>query len=583
VPALTTPLHVLLLADDQKGAPSTIHDHIQAFTRYSRHDVRVFNPRGLARSRFLDLGEFDVVVIHYSLVVIWDDYFSKWFRDEVARYDGLKVQFLQDEYRWVDDITEAMRAMGIDVLFSVVPQENVPNVYGDRLPGVDVEFTLTGFVPENIVGRSVPPLADRPLDVGYRGRSSPFWLGRLGHEKIQIGRGFLPHAERLGLRCDIAWSESARIYGERWYDWMASCRTMLASESGSSIVDFDGAAERGVRDYLASNPTASYEEVEERVLEPYANGPAINTVSPRVFETAAMRTAMVMFPGEYSEVVRPWDHYLPLEKDFSNVDEIAERIRDLTFLEAMVERSYDELIHSGRYSYRRFVEGFDDVVAARARSTGRGGRFPAVLLHGEQLSTGRSYYVSSAYGIARQGLLVYVGTKHILRHQPLRRLALTALRRRVGAHGGGATLWDDIFRLALLTSVQEGALAPESGPFRVHASLDDGCLTLTSRPVDEPIGDGIGDAVGNAIRARELRAIVWNHAALGQFVILPLPLVRKTIGFDVGRYDAYGVYRFDQLVEATRRDPDLLLAALQPLLGDAGASHPDRTNTEDHL
>jgi hypothetical protein len=566
-------LSVLLLADDQKGAPNTIHDHIQAFPRYSRHDVRVFNPRGLARSRFLDLAEFDVVVIHYSLVVIWDDYFSPWFRDQVSRYDGLKVQFLQDEYRWVDDVTATIRAMGIDVLFSVVPQDNVPNVYGDRLPDVDVQFTLTGYVPEDMVGRVGPPLADRPIDVGYRGRSLPFWLGRLGYEKIEIGRGFLPHADRLGLRCDIAWSESARIYGERWHEWMASCRTMLASESGSSIVDYDGAAERAVRANLTEHPTASYEDVEQHVLRPFVDGPAINTVSPRIFETAAMRTAMVMFPGEYSGVVRPWDHYVPLEKDFSNVEEVAERIRDLTFLEAMVERSYDDLIGSGRYSYRRFVESFDEVVAARARSTVRRGRFPTLLLQAEQASTGRGYHISSAYGSARRALLAYVGTKHALRHAPLRRLTLTARRSRPGAYGG-TTLWDDIFRLALLTSIQERAVTPTSGAFRVHPTLSDGCLTLTSRPVDQPAGQGIRATVADVIRANGLHAIVWNHAALGQYVNLPLPLVRKSIGFDVGRYDAYGVYRFDHLLDATRRNPELLLAVLQPLLGDVDASHP---------
>jgi hypothetical protein len=574
-------LNVLLLADDQKGAPNTIHDHIQAFPRYSRHDVRVFNPRGLKRSRFLDLAQFDVVVIHYSLVVIWDDYFSPWFRDEVSRYDGLKVQFLQDEYRWVDDVTATMREMGIDVLFSVVPQDNVRNVYGDRLPDVDVQFTLTGYVPEDIVGRVVPPLADRSIDVGYRGRSVPFWLGRLGYEKIEIGRGFLPRAERLGVRCDIAWSESARIYGERWHEWMASCRTMLASESGSSIVDFDGAAERAVRANLIEHPTASYEDVEEHVLRPFADGPAINTVSPRIFETAAMRTAMVMFPGEYSGVVRPWDHYVPLEKDFSNMEEVVERIRDLSFLEAMVERSYDDLIRSGRYSYRRFVENFDDVIAARARSTGRHGGFPTLLLRAEQASTGRSYHISSVYGTARRGLLAYVGTKHALRHTPLRRLASAALRSQRGAHGG-ASLWDDIFRLALLTSVQEGALTPTSGSFRIHPTLNDGRLTLTSRPPDEPVGEGIAAAVGDAIRANGLRAIVWNHAALGQYVVLPIPLVRKSIGFDVGRYDAYGVYRFDQLLDVATQDPDLVLAALQPLLNGAGAPQLNRTNNGDN-
>ena len=290
-------LSILLLADDQKGAPNTIHDHIGAFARYSRHRVRTVNPRNLARSRFLDLNEFDVVVVHYSLVVIQDDYLSPWFREQIARYDGLTVQFLQDEYRWVDDVTEQLRAMRTNVLYSVVDAETARAVYGDRLPDTEILFTLTGYVPEGVAGRAAPAVGTRPVDVGYRGRSLPFWLGRLGHEKIEVGRRFLAETGRFGLVTDIAWSESARIYGDRWNDWIRSCKAMLASESGSSIVDWDRSAEAAVRMHLSKHPTATFEEVETKVLVPYRDSPVIHTVSPRVFETAAAGTAMIMFPG----------------------------------------------------------------------------------------------------------------------------------------------------------------------------------------------------------------------------------------------------------------------------------------------
>ncbi|MFL5925916.1 MAG: hypothetical protein ACJ77E_03165, partial [Gaiellaceae bacterium] len=156
-------LSILLLADDQKGHPNTIHDHIQAFRRHSRHRVELFNPRGLGRSRFLDLSAFDVVVIHYSIVVIWDDYLSPAFRDEISRFDGLKVQFLQDEYRWVDDITAEMRRLGIDVLFSVVPASQWRAIYGERLPMTEILQTLTGYVADDLVARRAPPLASRRI------------------------------------------------------------------------------------------------------------------------------------------------------------------------------------------------------------------------------------------------------------------------------------------------------------------------------------------------------------------------------------------------------------------------------------
>src|SRR5262249_32803572 len=249
--------------------------HIQAFRRHSEHDVALFNPRGLRRSRFLDMKRFDVVVIHYSIVVIWDDYLSPQFRDEIAAFDGLKVQFVQDEYRFVDAITDEMRRLEIDLLFSVAPESQWPAIYGDRLPKTEVLPTLTGYVPAELAARDAASLGSRPVDVGYRGRSLPFWLGRLGFEKVEIGRAFQALARGTGLRCDIAWTESARIHGERWNDFMASCRTMLASESGSSFVDFDGSIERSTRAYVAAHPSATYPDVERDILQRFAGGPMI--------------------------------------------------------------------------------------------------------------------------------------------------------------------------------------------------------------------------------------------------------------------------------------------------------------------
>lgn len=566
---MTRPLSILLLADDQKGHPNTIHDHIQAFSRYSRHRFELFNPRGLQRSRFLDLGQFDVVVIHYSLVVIWDDYLAPAFRGEIARYRGLKVQFLQDEYRWVDEITAAMNELGIDVLYSIVPPRLVDAVYGGRLPRTQIVPTLTGYVPDRLLGLQPRPLSDRLIEVGYRGRSLPYWLGRLGHEKIEIGRAFLERAAETDLRCDIAWTESARIYGDRWNAFMSSSRAMLASESGSSIIDYDGSVERAVQAYLARHPTAPYEEVEEAVLRPLASGPVMNTVSPRLFEAAAHRTAMVMFPGEYAGVVQPWEHYLPLEKDLSNFDEIVGHLRDLPALGQMVERAYGDVIASGSHSERTFIQEFDETVAALAEPKVKTARYPRRRLQLEQLAAGRSYHVSTFYALAREFLLAYIGVRQTLRHRQLLGLASRA-RRRSSEIPGATRLWDDIFRLAVLTSVHRGVLEP-SVPFALAAAYDPQSrrLTLTSRPPDEAAPDSVQNGMSDAVRKGGISELVWNHAAVGQFVALPIPGLPKRVAFDVGRYDAYAVYRFEALARLARDRPDLVLPALMPLLTPA--------------
>ena len=292
-------------------------------------------------------------------------------REAIRAFEGLKVQFIQDEYRWVDEVTTVIRDLGVDVLYTLVPADAVSEIYGSRLPGVHIVPTLAGFVPHDLAARRVPSLSERPVDIGYRGRSVPFWLGRLGQEKVLIGQGVLEHADALGVVTDIAWRESDRIYGEDWYRFLMRCKVTLGTESGSSIVDYDGSLQRRVDAYLAAHPGAEFEEVHGAILAPYEGNTMINVVSPRVFEAAALRTGLVLFPGDHSGVVRPWEHYIPLEKDFSNLDEVVSAIRDPAVLQPLIDAAFEELVASGDYSLRRFVREFDSLLDERGEPVGR--------------------------------------------------------------------------------------------------------------------------------------------------------------------------------------------------------------------
>src|SRR5258708_1484763 len=357
---------ILLICDDRRGHANTVLDHIEAFRRCSRHQVRTSNTKAMSRSLALDLNEFDAVVIHYSVVLSDAHYVAPHFRDKLRRFAGLKVQFIQDDYRWVDQATAASRDVGINVLFTIAPEPAAGQLYDERLPGVRRVQTLTGYAPDNLIGRPLKPLDERKVDVGYRSRNLPFWYGTLSREKAWIGKRFLELAPAYGLRCDIGLSEHDRIYGNRWIEFVSSSRATLGCESGASIADFDGRAERAVRADLRSHPGASYEEVHDAVLREYEGNVVVHVISPRVFEAASLGTALVMFPGEYSGAVKAGEHYIALEKDFSNMDEVVAQLRDDRIISAMTERAYVDLIKSRRWSYATFVAGFDQVVAEEA-------------------------------------------------------------------------------------------------------------------------------------------------------------------------------------------------------------------------
>jgi hypothetical protein len=61
--------------------------------------------------------------------------------------------------------------------------------------------------------------------------------------------------------------------------------------------------------------------------------------------------------------MEPMRHYIPLEKDFSNFDEAVERFRDADLRRELTENARRDLIESGEYSYERFIEQFDRVLA----------------------------------------------------------------------------------------------------------------------------------------------------------------------------------------------------------------------------
>ena len=83
-----------------------------------------------------------------------------------------------------------------------------------------------------------------------------------------------------------------------------------------------------------------------------------------MLEAAALRCGLIMFHGNYSGILEPNKHYLPLKRDFSNLNDILVSLKDADEMQSMIERTYADLISSGNYSYRAFISQFDSILAA---------------------------------------------------------------------------------------------------------------------------------------------------------------------------------------------------------------------------
>jgi len=345
---------------------ATVTEYLDALLKYSKHNVHEISMLHHFPSR-IDLNRFDVVISHYSLSIgpLLKHFFGEDLIERLKSFKGLKAAFLQDEYREIKTFWNHINELGINVLFSCVPDEEIPKVYPiDEVPNLRVVNVLTGYVPESLLGYEVAPIAKRRIDVGYRTRKMWYWLGALAHEKWFIAEEFKRRAkvDSLDLVLDFSSREDERLYGDAWTKFVASCKTVIGVESGASIIDFDGRLERIVDQYVSQHPKASFEEVSEIFLKPYEGSLKLHQISPRCFEAAALRTPMVLFEGNYSGVLVPNRHFIVLKKDFSNFAEVVEKIKDDAFLQEMANLTYKEVALNPRWSYQEFIGVIDRIV-----------------------------------------------------------------------------------------------------------------------------------------------------------------------------------------------------------------------------
>jgi hypothetical protein len=358
---LTEKLNILLFCNKPPKASNanTVIDHIDAFTQYSQHNIVVYSHPGFFPDN-LNLDLFDVIVIHYSAYLLNDYYITPNAKNRIARFKGMKILFLQDEYRKVNQFHAMIQYLGIDILYTCIPENEINKIYPEeKLPGLVKINNLTGYMPSHLLEYASPPIAKRKIDVGYRSRKLPFWYGTLCLEKWKIVDDFIDHTKNDNLICDLSYDENKRIYGDKWVSFVQSCKTMLGVESGASVIDFTGELEASVEKYQATHPTASFDEVYKKFLMEYDGKIYMNQISPRCFEAIALKTPLVLFEGRYSDILVADRHYISLKKDFSNIQEVVSKIKNDNYLQNLANTAYEEIGLNEKYTYRNFIRNFD--------------------------------------------------------------------------------------------------------------------------------------------------------------------------------------------------------------------------------
>ena len=473
--------NVLVLYNGQSMYTPTVQDYLEAFRRHSANNIHFLHVDGTSKPAF-SFDDYDVLLITYSCRLCYLESMSPLVRSAIVKFRGLKVAFPQDEYQETNKLRDGIRELGIKLVFTCVPEDKIAWVYPPAmLPGVRFRRVLTGYVPQRLAlipRHKLPPMQARPSWIGYRGRHLGHFWGDLSFYKSEIGRRFKSTCEHRKVPHDIAWTEEARIYQERWYGFMLSCRATLATPSGCNIFDWDGSMEREYKEIIRTQPHITYEAYRPRIAHREAEID-MGQVSPRMFEAAALGTALIVLEGSYSGVVQPGIDCLTVRRDFSNIDDVLDELGDVGRIAEIADRAYESMIASGRWSYDKFVALVDEEIEAVLEAGA-----PASIVDGASLRRVKS---------AEQSLLETMALAAPDQFALTRWLDLSHLRDKSSRHG------------ALTEAVGHFVGIPKA-PAVTPAQIDE-----TAAGVDR-------DAVGWVVRKLRKCVHLWRAEGLGSLL-----------------------------------------------------------------
>jgi hypothetical protein len=361
--------------------------HLLCWHRHSAHRTIYVNvafgvPWWLLRHIAIDAVIFDTIFLSMH----WD---PEYFRAKAAAclpvrdLRCLKIALPQDQFVNIATVACFLAEIGVTDVLDLAGPADWPRIYPELNPQhVRFRRILTGYVDESRIDR-LPRIArsPRPIDIGYRAWRNPYWLGEHGTHKVRIAEAVAPAARARGLNVDISTPAATDfLIGDRWFEFLLRCRAVLGVEGGASVCDRDGSIMCRVEAYVAAHPKAGFEEVREQCFPAADHAVNLACLSPRHFEACLTRTCQILLEGEYNGVFKPWLHYIPIKRDYSNLAEALDALADDALVERIVERAYEDIVASGRYSYRMFVRDIETTLIERAvRAPRRGSRLLARL------------------------------------------------------------------------------------------------------------------------------------------------------------------------------------------------------------
>lgn len=245
--------------------------------------------------------------------------------------------------------------------------------------------------------RPGPLLSARSIDIGARSDRYNLYVGDL--QRVGLYELVQQKAGERSLVADVQLG-GARFERQGWADFLAASKATIATEAGSAYLDRDDRLSDEVSRLLRQkqgskmvirhlSPVRKFtrmivprpirhairrrmngmivedihlhhdvdpavvRSIQQQVFRAERRAPHYTKcISSRHFDAAACKTVQILTAGRYNDMLQPGRHYIELDPDFGNIDEVLVTLKDARYCQNMVETAYDELMSCHCYSHR---------------------------------------------------------------------------------------------------------------------------------------------------------------------------------------------------------------------------------------
>jgi hypothetical protein len=349
-------LKVLVMHALRPSSRQTTIDHLESFREHLPNaDVQYLHfqqpiPKDLTHVS-PDIFIINYDFLNYRFTPLWP-YIRNRHR-EIARRSGNVVAIAQDDF-WANKLLDNW-CMNWNIDRILTPISNDLDVlYPRSYKSKEFRTVLTGYVKSGPVP-STALLRERKIDLGQRVRDMPPHLGRLAQAKARQAVALADAAKLAGFTVDVSTRVEDSFIGSAWFEFLSSCRFTVGMKGGASLHDPYGLTHTRVQAFIARHPKATFDEIEKKCFKGKDMRHEFTAISPRLFESAMAGTCQILERDDYLGVLEPWRDYIPLNRDFSNIDEVLNAMRDLDRCQEIVQNAHSALVKSEMFDYSRLV------------------------------------------------------------------------------------------------------------------------------------------------------------------------------------------------------------------------------------